>query len=137
MTQKNSIYGKGYGLKSREIPTFGQLLEMQPVSDRAEIARNLGLSLRTLQRYEADNNAPRAVLLALYHDSSYGKEQTHYQLFNEARTFAQLANTLQRLICEQSSIQSALHQCSGLAMNSALFCPQLELFEPPASDVAA
>ena len=61
------LYTKGYGIKSREMPTFEQLLDMQPVSDKAEIARNLGLSFRTLQRYEANGDAPRAVLLALYH----------------------------------------------------------------------
>ena len=131
------LYTKGYGIKSREMPTFEQLLEMQPVSDRAEIARNLGLSLRTLQRYEADNNAPRAVLLALYHESDYGKEQTHLKLFNEARAFAQLANSLQALQVKQSAVNRALVFRSGNASNSALFCPQLELFELPTNSAAA
>lgn len=130
-------YSKGYGVKSSDLPTFEQLLGMQPVLDRAEIARNLGLSLRTLQRYEADNNAPRAVLLALYHESDYGKEQTHLKLFNEARAFAQLANSLQALQVKQSAVSHALFYRSGHACNSALFCPQLELFELPTNSAAA
>jgi hypothetical protein len=131
------FYGKGYGLKSREIPSFAHLLELQPIQDRTEIARNLGLSLRTLQRYEVDNHAPRAVMLALFHESSHGIELRHVQLFNEARAYAQLANSLQRLHDAQCVIDSALHFRSGLAANSPVFCCQLELFEPLPAGVCA
>ena len=131
------LYTKGFGIKSREMPTFEQLLDMQPVSDKAEIARNLGLSFRTLQRYEANGDAPRAVLLALYHESDYGKEQTHLKLFNEARAFAQLASGLQDHLQRSDKAAAMLRLRSQCAANSPIFCPQLELFEPPASSAAA
>jgi hypothetical protein len=46
------------------VPPLSFLLADQ-VEPPRQIARHLGLSLRTLQRYAASGNAPRAVCLAL------------------------------------------------------------------------
>lgn len=126
------MYTVGYGLKTREIPTFCQLLDLQPLHDRAEIARNLGISYRTMQRYEADNNAPRAVMLALYHESSYGIEQRHLQLFNAARMQAQLAASLDAAFRRSQAVFDLLFSRNACAANSPIFYSQLELFEMPA-----
>jgi len=49
------------------------------------IARHLGVSLRTLQRYAASGNAPRAVYLALWFESNWGLSTLHAQAVNEAQ----------------------------------------------------
>jgi hypothetical protein len=46
------------------LPPLAYLLADQ-MESRKNIARHLGVSLRTLQRYQASSNAPRAVYLAL------------------------------------------------------------------------
>lgn len=131
------MYTKGHGIKSRDMPQLCDLLRQQLTTDRAEIARNLGISPRTLQRYEADNAAPRSIMLALYHESDSGRQAAHLQLFNEARAFAQLSASLERHLQEQRRFAAALRPSSAKACNSAFFCCQLELFEPPACSDAA
>ncbi|MDM0117761.1 hypothetical protein QTI66_37315 [Variovorax sp. J22R133] len=55
------------------------------VEPRKKIARHLGVSLRTLQRYIAAGHAPRPVQLALWFESRWGMSALHEQAFNEAR----------------------------------------------------
>ena len=43
------------------------------------------MSLRSLQRWRASGNAPRAVYLALWFDSRWGMAELHTQAFNEAQ----------------------------------------------------
>ena len=43
------------------------------------------MSLRTLQRYQASGNAPRAVYLALWFESRWGMAALHTQAYNEAQ----------------------------------------------------
>ena len=131
------LYSKGYGLKTREIPALALLLEQQPCHDRAEIARNLGISTRTLSRYETEQHAPRAIMLALYYESSHGRANSHTAIFNEARAAWQLANGLQAQQSQQSKVLYLLACCSSSAANEALFSSQLDLFAQSWRDVAA
>ena len=108
-------------------------MDLQRVSDRAAIALNLGVSLRTLGRYAACNDAPRAVMLALYHESSLGIENTNAHLSNQASAFAQLAHGLQRRL----AVFDVLASLPLLAANCPIFCSQLDLFELPSNHDAA
>ena len=49
------------------------------------IARHLGVSLRSLQRWRASGNAPRAVYLALWFESRWGMSDLHADVLNEAQ----------------------------------------------------
>jgi hypothetical protein len=71
-------------------PSFARLpplafLVADQVESRNHIARHLGVSLRTLQRYQASGNAPRAVYLALWFESRWGMAALHTQAYNEAQ----------------------------------------------------
>jgi hypothetical protein len=71
-------------------PTFARLppldfLLADQMEPRQRIARHLGVSLRTLQRYAASGNAPRAVYLALWFESRWGMAALHAQVFNETQ----------------------------------------------------
>jgi hypothetical protein len=63
-------------------PTFARLpplayLLADQMESRKKIARRPGVSLRTLQRYQASGNAPRAVYLALWFESCWGMAALH------------------------------------------------------------
>ncbi|MDM0085068.1 hypothetical protein QTI17_31220 [Variovorax sp. J31P179] len=66
------------------LPPLVYLLDDQ-VESREKIARHLGVSFRTLQRYQASGNAPRAVYLALWFESRWGMVALHTQAYNEAQ----------------------------------------------------
>ena len=66
------------------LPPLAYLLDDQ-VESRRKIARHLGVSFRTLQRYQASGNAPRAVYLTLWFESRWGMAALHTQACNEAQ----------------------------------------------------
>ncbi|MGJ7497838.1 hypothetical protein ACSFA8_22535 [Variovorax sp. RT4R15] len=66
------------------LPPFSFLLSDQ-TEPQKKVARHLGVSLRTLQRYKARGNAPRAVYLALWFESRWGMSALHEKAFNEAQ----------------------------------------------------
>ncbi|RYH63953.1 MAG: hypothetical protein EON54_07135 [Alcaligenaceae bacterium] len=65
------------------LPPLSFLLNDQ-TEPQKRVARHLGVSLRTLQRYKARGNAPRAVYLALWFESRWGMSALHEGAFNEA-----------------------------------------------------
>ena len=66
------------------LPPLACLLADQ-VEPRTKVARHLGVSLRTLQRYQASGNAPRAVYLTLWFESRWGMAALHTQAYHEAQ----------------------------------------------------
>ena len=66
------------------LPPLAYLLDDQ-VEPRRKIARHLGVSFRTLQRYQASGNAPRSVYLTLWFESRWGMAALHTQAYNEAQ----------------------------------------------------
>lgn len=66
------------------LPPLAYLLADQ-MESRKKIARHLGISLRTLPRYQASGNAPRAVYLALWFESRWCMAAVHAQAYNEAQ----------------------------------------------------
>jgi hypothetical protein len=65
------------------LPPLAFLLADQTES-RKNIARHLGVSLRTLQRYAATGNAPPAVYLALWFESSWGLGTLHAHAYKRS-----------------------------------------------------
>lgn len=53
------------------LPPLSFLLNDQ-IKLQKKVARHLGISLRTLQRYKTRSNAPRAVYLKLWFESKLG-----------------------------------------------------------------
>ena len=49
------------------------------------IARHVGVSLRSLQRWRASGNAPRAVYLALWFETRWGMAELHMEALNETQ----------------------------------------------------
>jgi hypothetical protein len=61
---------------------------------RAAAAAHLGLTLRTLARYEATESAPRAVLVACFAESHYGRSAIACDVARDADTQRGLARAL-------------------------------------------
>ncbi|KPV07003.1 hypothetical protein APR51_43580, partial [Variovorax paradoxus] len=105
------------------LPPLAFLLADQ-VEPRKKVARHLGLSLRTLQRYQASGNAPRAVYLALWFESRWGASALHERAFNEARHarawVASLENECERLRGVIHALEKAHEE--EPAANSAVLC---------------
>lgn len=77
------------------LPPLAYLLADQ-MESRKNITRHLGVSLRTLQRYQASGNAPRAVYLALWFESHWGMAALHTQAYNEAQQARAWVASLER-----------------------------------------
>jgi len=65
------------------LPPFSLLLNNQ-TEPQAKVARHLGVSLRTLQRYKARDYSPRSVYLTLWFESRWGMSALQEKAFNEA-----------------------------------------------------
>lgn len=100
----------------RQVPIWPTLLDdlCQP-SDRA-LAKVLGLSVRTVQRYRRTGHAPRSVCLALYWLTSYGRNQVHTQAHNDAVLAVSLVKSLER---EVQSLRDQLAHVMTLADTGA------------------
>lgn len=66
------------------LPPFSFLLDDMPAS-HAKVARHLGISERTIDRYWKDNQAPRSVMLALFWESRWGQSVVETDAYNSAR----------------------------------------------------
>jgi predicted metal-dependent HD superfamily phosphohydrolase len=103
------------------VPPLSFLLADQ-VEPPRHIARHLGLSLRTLQRYAASGNAPRAIYLALWFESRWGMAALHAQAFNEAQHARAWVASLERE-CERLRrvIRSYEHAQAQPAANASTY----------------
>jgi predicted DNA-binding transcriptional regulator AlpA len=61
-----------------------------------EIAKVLGVGVRTVYRWNRTGSAPRAAALALYWLTRWGHSEIHTQATNDAALLGQLAASLQR-----------------------------------------
>lgn len=73
-----------------------QLLVMDLGNPRPEaLAKFLGLGTRTVYRYHRTGQAPRAVCLALFWMTRWGRGQVHTQAVNDAAVIAGYASSLE------------------------------------------
>lgn len=77
------------------IGSLDVLIDAIPAS-RSDVARHLGITPRTLARYAAEGVAPRSVLVALFVESGYGRQQINASAHNDAAMWAGLADCLRR-----------------------------------------
>lgn len=61
-----------------------------------EVAKFLGVSLRTVKNYRKEGQAPRAVMLALFWETPWGVSAADCQAVNEARMAYTKARILER-----------------------------------------
>ena len=81
-------------LAPRSIPALSQVLPDLGNPSPREIARYLDVSERTVYGWKASDDAPRAALLALFWESSYGLSALDAELFNSVAVYRNLSESL-------------------------------------------
>lgn len=79
-----------------QTPSIETLLADLPTSDARLIARHLGVTARTLDRWRRTGNAPRLAHLALFWETRWGLSVAHCDAVNGERVALGLARALER-----------------------------------------
>lgn len=77
------------------LPPLSFMLQDLPAR-RPAVARHLGITERTLTRYEAAQQAPRPILLALFWETRWGRSAADVEAHNRATVHRQHASSLGR-----------------------------------------
>lgn len=104
-----------------QIGSLAILLDAIPAS-RADIALHLGVSARTLATYAATDLAPRAVKVALFNESAFGRSQIHTAAQNDAAMYYGLADSLRR---EVATLQARIAYLERVGDFGAANAPNL------------
>lgn len=91
----------------------------------ARVARHLGLSPATFERYRKAEQAPRAVMLALFWESRWGRAYSDVDASNAASAQFQRAAGLERenaaLRRQIASLEAMIAQGTGHAANAPFY----------------
>jgi len=68
----------------RSVPIWPVLMNELCSPRPTRVARVLGISTRTVRRYNRTGQAPRAICMALFWLTSWGRSQVHTQAHNDA-----------------------------------------------------
>ncbi len=83
----------------RNLPSLADMLD-DIKTDRRTIAKHLGITSRTLARYEEKQHAPRPIMLALFWETQWGRETADA----EAQTWSQINALRAELADEENAI---------------------------------
>jgi uncharacterized protein YjcR len=78
----------------RSLPALQTMLDDLGGRNVEQLAKHLGVSTRTVKRWRARGGAPRAVMLALFWETTWGRSVVNCQAENAARAFAGYARCL-------------------------------------------
>jgi len=108
-------------LAPTQTPSITWMLADIPHTDK-QIARYLGVSVRTVQRYRKTNNAPMAIYRALFWETRWGRSAVHVKAQNDADRWRQYAQSLERQNIALTDYIKLL-ECSGngKAANAPVF----------------
>lgn len=90
-------------LAPRALPALSQLLPDLGNPSPREIARYLDVTERTVYAWKATDRAPRAAMLALFWESSYGLSALDAELFNTVQVHKGHAESLARRVVNLES----------------------------------
>lgn len=94
----------------KSLPIWPLILDDLGRPSAKRLARTLGVSERTVRRWEADGSAPKAVCLALFWLTRWGRDQVACDANNDATLFSQLAGELKR---ERDYLAGRIRQLSA------------------------
>lgn len=83
----------------RNLPSLADMLD-DIKTDRRTIAKHLGITSRTLARYEEKQHAPRPIMLALFWETQWGRQTADA----EAQTWSQINALRAELADEENAI---------------------------------
>lgn len=95
----------------RNVPIWPQMIEDLGSPNADIVARMLGMSVRTIRRYNAHGHAPRHVCLAVYWLTSWGRHAVHAQAHNDATMAVGYVNSLR---AEVAALRGAVQHLQQL-----------------------
>lgn len=108
------------------LPPFAFMLDDVPATP-AQIARHLGITAKTLQRYRMADIAPRAVRLALFHETRWGRSAADAEAHNFGQVHYRHAKALERanaqLLARIAELEAERATGPGQAANTPFFDP--------------
>ena len=111
----------------RQTPSLAMMIEDIGAPKSAVIARSLGVSARSVERWSAAEAAPRPVMLALYWITRWGRSDVDCRAANDATT---MANVVRLLESENRSLRAALAAVVALREHGSANDPVTVDFEP-------
>lgn len=95
------------------------------------VAKYLDVHARTVRRWLSDEKVPRAVVLALFWESQYGRSHINTDQVNEIQQLHQHLRLAQEQYRRAKDIVTGLRQLHAGSANEPLFDELLELYEYP------
>jgi predicted DNA-binding transcriptional regulator AlpA len=83
------------GHAPRSLPVWQTILSDLGNPHPAAVARLLGIGVRTVYRYNRDGQAPRAVCLALFWLTRWGRSEIHCQAVNDCQLAVAYATAME------------------------------------------
>ena len=110
-----------------DTPSFNFLCDDMLTRDPARIAAHLGVTVKTLQRWQDSDQAPRTALLALFYESRWGYSLLATTSHNEALYARQEVAGLQR---ENAMLRTRIARLESLGDFGAANAPLLGATAP-------
>ena len=107
----------------RQLPPLPTMLDDLPATP-AQVARHLGISHQTLRRYTTSGEAPRAIQLALFWETRWGRSTADCEAANWASLQQGRVQGLERYVSRlqaRISTLEALLDAHALAANEPFF----------------
>lgn len=82
--------------RATHTPPLSYMLDDIFVRDLKKIAKHLGVTVQTLKKWRANDNAPRAAMLALFYETQWGYSLMYTTAHNGEKCARELADSLQR-----------------------------------------
>lgn len=115
------------------IGSLAALVDAIPAS-RRDVAAHLDITPRTLAAYIEHGRAPRAVLVALFVESRFGRSQINASAHNDAAMYAGLADCLRR---DVATLQARIAYLERVGDFGASNAPSLSVSTAAAAGPAA
>lgn len=108
--------------RATHTPPLSMLLDDIFERDPRKVARHLGVTLATLKRWQAADQAPRAAMLALFYESRWGYSLLYTTAFNAETMARGLADSLRR---ENAALRLRIERLEALGDFGAANAPTL------------
>ena len=82
--------------RATHTPPLSYMLDDIFVRDLKKIAKHLGVTVQTLKKWRANDNAPRAAMLALFYETQWGYSLMYTTAHNGEKYARELSDSLQR-----------------------------------------
>lgn len=104
------------------LPALSVMLSDLPAT-RAQVARHLGISLSTLTKYAKAEQAPRAIMLALFWETRFGRSAADTEAANFGATYYRQAKGLERELQRMAGVILRLEQEMDYSRHGAANSP--------------